>query len=79
MVVSPGFGGFGSSNPNRLQEGRLLVRSSGASFAALFPHLDALIGQAGFFATNGGGTGDKMEIAGWLLGFFWVTFFWMKI
>ena len=28
------------------QEGRLLVRSSGASFAALFPQLDALIGQA---------------------------------
>ena len=34
------------------QEGRLLVRSSGASFAALFPHLDALIGQGGLGVTS---------------------------
>ena len=59
----------------RLQEGRLLVRSSGASFAALFPHLDALIGQAGNFATNkSGGVGVPVTFYGncWkmLLGFF---------
>ena len=31
--------------PQPPQEGRLLIRSSGCSFAALFPKLDALIGQ----------------------------------
>ncbi|CAK9007386.1 unnamed protein product [Durusdinium trenchii] len=34
------------------QEGRLMVRNSGASFAALFPKLDALIGQGGLGVTS---------------------------
>lgn len=34
------------------QEGRLLIRSSGCSFAALFPKLDALIGQGGLGVTS---------------------------
>ncbi|CAJ1353935.1 unnamed protein product [Effrenium voratum] len=34
------------------KEGRLLVRKSGASFAALFPLLDAVIGQGGLGVTS---------------------------
>lgn len=34
------------------KDGRLLVRSKGASFAALFPLLDALIGQGGLGVTS---------------------------
>ena len=34
------------------KEGRLLLRASGASFAALFPKLDALIGLGGLGVTS---------------------------